>query len=103
MKYSVGIYANSLYVSSDRYEWQQDAGNIYLQANGILSVIDPEQSFMRACIQHVLGIAPAHSAVIVSDTSSGVSYAYPGIMPLYTTEELIQTGREIVRDYEPKE
>lgn len=103
MKYSVGIYANSLYVSSDRYEWQQDAGSIYLQANGILSVIDPQQSFMRACIQHVLGIAPAHSAVIVSDTSSGVSYAYPGIMPLYTTEELIQTGREIVRDYEPKE
>ena len=102
-KYDVGIYTNATYAAEDSYEWRMYGNDLYLQANGVLNVIDPDQSHVRACIPDALGYAPEQSAVIVRDASAGLSRSYAGILPLYSTEELIQIGREIVRDYEPKE
>lgn len=96
--YEVGVWLNSFYSRDKQYSWEIIDKTLYLKADGILSIADLDQSQSKAIIVNTLTYDLNKRNVLLTD-SSGVTGGYSIIIvPIYSTEELVQTGRKILSE-----
>ena len=96
--YDVGIGENKSYYASDQYSWQKYDDSVYLKADDILNIVDLDQSQTKACIEMILDYNADQKIVILEDYSEASEYHSIIKIPIYSAEELIETGRKMLSE-----